>query len=205
MSSLLSGIARVAAIVSLASPALAGQSAAAASDFCFTPDIAAHCKRFLLLEGNMAFRQSGSPAGIYSDGSAYGARLNGSLSWGLGAMQNVSAGAAVGAAVAYGFNGGDGSRTTVELHAIRWLPDGIALEGSAGYMQLSDYGGIARGATSGIALTYRDLVGVTANLQTTGQQSAVLIGVRTGGWVTPIATAALVGAAWLALANAHWD
>jgi hypothetical protein len=201
---LLSPLARVATLMVLASPVLAAQTPLPPKPLCFVPDVASHCRRFVLLEGNMAFRQAASSVatlGQYPEQN----RVNGSLAWGLGAMQNVSDRTAVGGAVAYGYNGPSGSRTTVEFRAMRWLPGRMALEGSAGFLQLNGYQGAANGVTAGAALTYRDLIGVTANVQSIGQQSAVLIGVRTGSWVTPIATAALFGTIAVALANARWD
>lgn len=121
-----------------------------------------------------------------------------SANWGLGAMQNLNVHTAVGGAVTYGFNGNNGSRTTVELRTIRWLSGRMALEGSAGFLRLNLSPTVANGGIAGIALTYRDLIGLSANLQTVRvgkQESALLVGVRTGGGVTAAATgaAALVG------------
>jgi hypothetical protein len=190
MASRLSYLARVATMIAFVSPALAAQTAAAPRPFCFTPDISAHCTRFLLLEGNVTSMYAASPRDYNA--------TQWSANWGLGAMQNLDARTAVGGAVTYGFNGTDGSRTTVELRAIHWLSGRMALEGSAGFPRLNLYPTVANGGTAGMALTYRDLIGVSANLQTVRvgkQESGLLVGGRTGGWVTAIATgaAAIVG------------
>jgi hypothetical protein len=176
---------------------------------CFIPNDAAHCRRFVVLEAGLSVRQHGFPEIVrtpqgYPDRNA----LGGSVNWSLGGMQNVSRDYAVGAVVSHGFNGFDGARTTTEIRALRWLPNRWTLEGDAGVLHISNTYGGATGAIAGTALTYRDLVGVTATVETVDQrrrQSAVFLGVRTGSWVAPIVTAAGFGLLLWAFSRADWD
>jgi hypothetical protein len=116
----------------------------------------AQTKSFLITECGYSFRLSQNSKPHWGDNRDF------HLEWDIGWMRNVKPRWAVGATVYYSADD-DGSRLAFKPRVRNWLSSSLALDLSAGtiirtFSSLMDK---APGLVAGVALTYRDVCGIT--------------------------------------------